>query len=99
DFAALGFRPPNGRPPRKIRHARVRYTDDHLVFRTTKRAVPAYRWSLATPQPIYEQVDRLKGIAVALTTTVLPTRLGTAELTNAFHHPAALVGWVPLEHS
>lgn len=98
-FAALGFDKPSDRLPRKIRHARVRYTNGHLVFRTTKHATRANQWSLATPRPIRDHVERLDGIAVALTNTVLPTRLATAELTNAFHNPAALVGWVPLEHS
>lgn len=99
-FRRLRFAAPNGEFPGQARHASARLTGDRLTVTTTGRRSAHTSWSLdRCPEHVLRQIVRTNGIAVALTTTALPARLGHDDLPNAFTDPASLIAWVRLRTS
>lgn len=99
-FRHLRFSGPNGRFPRQARHASVQLDGDRLTIKTTGRRAPNISWSLGRcPEHVLRQIVQAGGVAVALTTTALPARLGHEDLPAAFNDPASLIAWVRLRMS
>ncbi|GAB7048487.1 hypothetical protein [Catenuloplanes indicus] len=99
-FRHLRFTAPNGQFPRQARHTSARVTGQRLTITTTSRRSARTSWSLdGCPEHVLRQIVRAGGIAVALTTTALPARLGHDDLPITFNDPASLIAWVRLRTS
>lgn len=99
-FRRLRFASPTGEFPRQARHASVQVAGDRLTITTTGHRTANSSWSLdRCPEHAIRQITRAGGMAVALTNTALPARLGHDDLPAAFNDPASLIAWVRLRKS
>jgi hypothetical protein len=102
DFSKVGFVHPSGTVPPVVRAAKAHLAGDQLTVEVTTASASREisEWSLrSTPDHVCEQIERLSGLVVALTTKALPTRLDISDLPAAFSDEESLVGWVPLVKS
>lgn len=96
EFASVGMAAADAGFPPTIRQVRAELTGTKLTVQFPSDNPDRYICTTEPPARVLGQLNRVGSLAIAVTTSVLPTLMTPDDLPTALTDPGALVGWVPI---
>ncbi len=96
EFASVRMAAADAGIPPTIRQVRAELTGNKLTVHFPSDNPDRYICTTEPPARVLEQLNRVGGLAIAVTASVLPTLMAPDDLPIAFTDPGALVCWVPI---